>query len=625
MISGCWRRWPTVSVRRWSCGPPPRRGPSCSELGDWSGPRAAAPTIGAGASGLPDADEVVLATWRMHLDDSSAVADAPYLLDTARPPVAVLSPQTAAAAGIGGHVTVSNDHGSITLPVHLAEEMVPGVVWLPSRPRGHDVATHLAAAAGDPVTISPSSEVPLMIALNFDVFFADPWWLVLIKAVFALVFLLVMTLFTIWFERRVVGLMQHRKGPTMNGPFGLLQSLADGMKLMFKEDFTPKNAEKVVFMLAPFVMAIPAVTAIAVIPIAGVVRIPFTDITTPLQVTDLPVSVLLIVALASVGVYGIVLAGWSGGSTYSLLGAVRSSAQVISYEIAMGLALVGVFLYAGSLSTSEIVAAQAQPNFTLFGATFPLWYCVMLIPSFAIYLISMVGETNRAPFDLPEAEGELVGGFHTEYSSMRFAMFFMAEYMNMITVSALATTLVPGRLARPVPVQPGARPGPGLVGTAVVRAQGLVLPVPVRLAAGHAAPAALRPVHELRLEVADPDLAGLADGRGRVPARQPGGLVLHPDLLGHRRCRPGGPDRGHLRGRRRGDAARARRRPTARSTPSPAATRCLRRATSSCPSSPGCWSARTRRSRRTPHRPGAPTRCPPEQTHAEQTTREEQS
>ncbi|MDN5763370.1 MAG: NADH-quinone oxidoreductase subunit NuoH [Microlunatus sp.] len=290
-----------------------------------------------------------------------------------------------------------------------------------------------------------------MTALDLKVFFDDPWWLVLLKAVFALVFLLLMTLFTIWYERRVVGFMQHRKGPNMNGPFGLLQSLADGMKLMFKEDFTPKNAEKLVFMLAPFVMAIPAVTAFCVIPLAGVVRIPFTDITTPLQVTDLPVSVLFILAVASVGVYGIVLAGWSGGSTYSLLGAVRSSAQVISYEIAMGLALVGVFLYAGSLSTSEIVAAQAQNNFQIFGLSFPLWYCVLLIPSFAIYLISMVGETNRAPFDLPEAEGELVGGFHTEYSSMRFAMFFMAEYMNMITVSALATTLFLGGWHAPLP------------------------------------------------------------------------------------------------------------------------------------------------------------------------------
>jgi NADH-quinone oxidoreductase subunit H len=191
---------------------------------------------------------------------------------------------------------------------------------------------------------------------------------------------------------------------------------------------------------------------------AGLVRVPFTDITTPLQVTDLPVSVLFIVAVASIGVYGIVLAGWSSGSTYSLLGALRSSAQVISYEVAMGLALVAVFLYAGSLSTSEIVAKQAEPA-TVFGV--PLWFAVQLLPSFIIYLISMVGETNRAPFDLPEAEGELVGGFHTEYSSMRFAMFFMAEYMNMITVSALAATLFLGGWHAPLPFNllPGADTG----------------------------------------------------------------------------------------------------------------------------------------------------------------------
>jgi NADH-quinone oxidoreductase subunit H len=211
-------------------------------------------------------------------------------------------------------------------------------------------------------------------------------------------------------------------------------------------------------MLAPFVVAVPAITAFAVIPIAGEVRVPFTDITTQLQVTDLPVSVLFIVAIASIGVYGIVLAGWSSGSTYSLLGALRSSAQVISYEVAMGLALVAVFLYAGSLSTSEIVAKQAEPA-TVFGV--PLWFAVQLFPSFVIYLISMVGETNRAPFDLPEAEGELVGGFHTEYSSMRFAMFFMAEYMNMITVSALAVTLFLGGWHAPLPFNllPGANDG----------------------------------------------------------------------------------------------------------------------------------------------------------------------
>jgi NADH-quinone oxidoreductase subunit H len=287
-----------------------------------------------------------------------------------------------------------------------------------------------------------------LVAMDLAVFFNDPWWVVLLKALFAFVVLLVLTLFTIWYERRVVAFMQQRQGPNMNGPFGLLQSLADGMKLMFKEDFTPTAADKVVFMLAPFVVAIPAITAFAVIPMAGLVRVPFTEITTPLQVTDLPVSVLFIVAVASIGVYGIVLAGWSSGSTYSLLGALRSSAQVISYEVAMGLALVAVFLYAGSLSTSEIVAKQAEPA-TVFGV--PVWFAVQLLPSFIIYVISMVGETNRAPFDLPEAEGELVGGFHTEYSSMRFAMFFMAEYMNMITVSALAVTLFLGGFHAPFP------------------------------------------------------------------------------------------------------------------------------------------------------------------------------
>jgi len=299
--------------------------------------------------------------------------------------------------------------------------------------------------------MTPALVARNLVPMDLGPFLDDRWWLVAIKALLALVLLLVLTLFTIWFERRVVGVMQHRKGPTMNGPFGLLQSLADGMKLMLKEDFTPSAADRVVFTLAPFVTAIPAITAFAVIPIAGEVRIPFTDITTPLQVTDLPVSVLFIVAVASIGVYGIVLAGWSSGSTYALLGALRSSAQVISYEVAMGLALVAVFLYAGSLSTSEIVARQAEPAVTLFGQQLPVWYAVQLIPSFLIYLISMVGETNRAPFDLPEAEGELVGGFHTEYSSMRFAMFFMAEYMNMITVSALATTLFLGGWHAPLP------------------------------------------------------------------------------------------------------------------------------------------------------------------------------
>ncbi|SDD69555.1 NADH-quinone oxidoreductase subunit NuoH [Auraticoccus monumenti] len=292
-----------------------------------------------------------------------------------------------------------------------------------------------------------------MTQMDLSLFGNDPWWVVLIKAVAVFALLLLLTLFNIVFERKVVGRMQHRKGPTMNGPFGWLQSLADGMKLMFKEDFMPSRADKLVYNLAPFLAAIPALTAWAVIPVAGTVTIPFTDRQTQLQLTDLPMAVLFMLAIASIGIYGIVLAGWSSGSTYSLLGGLRSSAQMISYEIAMGLSFVTVFLFAGSMSTSEIVEAQQTSIVLPFGDTgIPGWYALLLAPSFVIYLISMVGETNRAPFDLPEAEGELVGGFHTEYSGMRFAMFFLAEYINMATVSAIAVTLFLGGWHAPWPL-----------------------------------------------------------------------------------------------------------------------------------------------------------------------------
>ena len=269
----------------------------------------------------------------------------------------------------------------------------------------------------------------------------DPWWLVIIKAVLIFVVLVLLTLFNIWWERRVVARMQHRIGPNVNGPFGLLQSLADGVKLALKEDIIPKAADKAVFIIAPVIAVIPAFITFSVIPFGPVVDVPFTDLTTPLQLTDMPVAVLFVMAIASIGIYGIVLGGWSSGSTYSLLGGLRSSAQMISYEVAMGLALVAVFLYAGSMSTSEIVAAQDD-----------VWFGFVLVPSFVIYMIAMVGETNRAPFDLPEAEGELVGGFHTEYSSLKFALFFLAEYINMATVSALATTLFLGGWHAPWPI-----------------------------------------------------------------------------------------------------------------------------------------------------------------------------
>ncbi|MBZ5740442.1 NADH-quinone oxidoreductase subunit NuoH [Nocardioides mangrovi] len=270
-----------------------------------------------------------------------------------------------------------------------------------------------------------------MEADDLSAFGHDVWWIILIKSVLIFLILVLLTLFNIWWERRVVARMQHRIGPNVHGPFGLLQSLADGVKLALKEDITPTAADKIVFISAPIISATTAFITFAVIPFGPTVSM-FGE-RTPLQLTDMPVAVLFVMAIASIGIYGIVLGGWSSGSTYSLLGGLRSSAQMISYEVAMGLALVAVFLYAGSLSTSEIVAAQGD-----------LWFGLILIPSFVIYVIAMVGETNRAPFDLPEAEGELVGGFHTEYSSLKFALFFLAEYINMATVSALATTLFLG-------------------------------------------------------------------------------------------------------------------------------------------------------------------------------------
>ncbi len=264
-----------------------------------------------------------------------------------------------------------------------------------------------------------------------DLIGADPGWLITVKALLVFIFCVVLTLLSVWGERRLVARMQQRPGPNRVGPFGLIQALADGVKLALKEDIIPAAADKVVFVIAPIISATTCFMAFAVIPITGPVTL--FGHKTAMQLTDLPVGVLYVLAIASVGVYGIILAGWSSGSTYPLLGGLRSSAQVISYEIAMGLSLVAVFIYAGSMSTSDIVAAQSSS-----------WYAVVLFPSFVIYAISMVGETNRAPFDLAEAEGELVGGFHTEYSSLKFALFFLAEYVNIIAVSALATTLFLG-------------------------------------------------------------------------------------------------------------------------------------------------------------------------------------
>ena len=281
----------------------------------------------------------------------------------------------------------------------------------------------------------------MTLAAGYDptLFGNDPWWLVIAKALAVFVFLMLTPLVAVYAERKVVAWMQMRVGPNRVGPWGMLQSLADGIKMALKEGLIPAGVDKPVYLLAPVIAAAPAFMAFAVIPFGPEVSV--FGHRTALQLTDLPVAVLYILAVTSIGVYGIVLAGWASGSTYPLLGGLRSTAQVISYEIAMALSFAAVFLYAGTMATSGIVGAQEKT-----------WYVFLLLPSFLIYLVSMVGETNRAPFDLPEAEGELVGGFHTEYSSLKFAMFMLAEYVNMATVSALATTLFFGGWRAPWPL-----------------------------------------------------------------------------------------------------------------------------------------------------------------------------
>ena len=346
---------------------------------------------------------------------------------------------------------------------------------------------------------------------GLDAFGNDPWWIILIKALAVFVFLMLCVLMMIMADRKVMGRMQQRHGPNRFGPWGLLQSLADGVKLSLKEDLIPRTVDKVIYIAAPMIAAIPAFFAFSVIPVGP--EVTMFGVETRLQLTDLPVAVLLVLATASLGVYGIVLAGWASRSPYPLLGGLRASAQVISYEIAMGLSFIAVFIYAGTLSTSGIVEAQQN-----------IWFAVILFPSFVIYLITMIGETNRLPFDLPEGEGELVGGFMTEYSSMKFTMFFLAEYVNMVTVSAMSVTPVPRRVpcaAADHHLLAGRQRR--LVACAVVAHQVRLRDVPVRLGPRLPAPGPLRPAHETGMEDPHPHPAGLDHcGRCHPGAQQPG-------------------------------------------------------------------------------------------------------
>ncbi|MFI6321318.1 NADH-quinone oxidoreductase subunit NuoH [Nonomuraea sp. NPDC050556] len=278
----------------------------------------------------------------------------------------------------------------------------------------------------------------------------DPLWITIIKAVLLFVFLMLCVLFGVWFERKLISRMQNRIGPNRAGKFGLLQSVADGLKMGLKEDLFPRTVDKVVYLLAPVIMVVPAFLAFSIVPFGPMVNL--FGVQTPLQLVDLPVAVLFMLAMGAISVYGVVLAGWSSRSPYALLGGLRSAAQVVSYEIAMGLSFVGVFLFAGTLSTSEIVHAQASGG-EVFGIPMPSWYVVLLLPSFLIFVICGFGEAARIPFDLPEGEGELVGGFQTEYSSsLKFALIMMGEYLHTFTASAMAITLFLGGWRAPFPI-----------------------------------------------------------------------------------------------------------------------------------------------------------------------------
>ena len=274
--------------------------------------------------------------------------------------------------------------------------------------------------------------------------------IVLMKVGIAFVFLLVAVMLMIWFERKLISDMQNRIGPSVAGPWGILQTLADGIKLFFKEDLIPERSDRFVFKLAPYLSLIPAFLVFAIVPIGGDFRndnggvVTWFGRETLVQVADPPIGVLFFLAMSSIAVYGVMLAGWSSGSKYPLLGAVRSSAQMISYEAALGLSIATVFLMSGTLSTNGIVSGQSTWNWNL--------VTTGVVP-FIIFVIAGTAELNRPPFDLVEAEQELVGGFHTEYSALRFALFFLAEFMNVITMSAIAVTLFLGGPNGPILIE----------------------------------------------------------------------------------------------------------------------------------------------------------------------------
>ena len=402
-------------------------------------------------------------------------------------------------------------------------------------------AVHQAASNLGPTVLTHSADNgngdPLFyFGLNWQV-----WLIVIIKCLVAFVALLVATALMIWFERKVISDMQSRVGPNRAGPWGLLQTLADGTKLVFKEDLLPDRADSFVFKLAPYLSVIPAVLVFTVVPVGGVITIG--SHTFELQVADPPMGILLVLAMSGIAVYGVMLAGWSSGSKYPLLGSVRASAQVISYEAALGMTTVMVVLVSRSLSTRAIVASQADGFWN--------WNLIRLgfLP-FIFFMIAITAELTRPPFDLTEAEQELVGGFHTEYSSIRFGLFFLAEFMNTITMSAIVVTLFFGGPNGYIFHIPGASIYMPIIYFLLKTVAFCFIYVWFRAAL---AAAALRPADGPGLEAPDPPHVGLAAdggshhhvGLGRAdPAPRPrrGGLPAAPGERSRLRPQRGGHD-----------------------------------------------------------------------------------
>lgn len=294
---------------------------------------------------------------------------------------------------------------------------------------------------GDPLLTEPITD------------WAVVFGIVVLKVVVAFVVMLVSVLFMIWFERKIIADMQHRVGPNRAGPWGIGQSLLDGLKLFFKEDLLPQRSDRLVFRLAPRLALLPAFLVFTIIPVGGNYvtgdgTVELFGERTYLMVADVPNGILFFLAMSATAVYGIMLAGWSSGSKYPLLGSVRASAQLVSYEAALGLSIASVIMVSGAVSTAGIVGVQAADGF---GSVVPNWnvFVTGFVPA-VIFLIAGTAELNRPPFDLTEAEQELVGGFHTEYSSVRFSLFFLAEYLNTVTMSALVVTLFLGGPAGPI-------------------------------------------------------------------------------------------------------------------------------------------------------------------------------